>query len=112
MTDRDLLALRVAEHLALDAVQSWSATHADVLALHAVVAVARELCAAGFAPDEAGTVTAAAAVLRRCRMQRPGSIGATAEDVAALRAVVVLIERQRSAVSARDYARAVLATNR
>ena len=108
----DLMKSRINEHLALGALAGWSATPLDLAVLQRATHVARSLADIGYGADELPAVTRAAAALTKCRLMRPHSMGMQADDLAAVRELVRLIEAQRQVAPARDYARALLCCGR
>lgn len=109
--ERDLMKTRVNELIALTTLSAWTATPLDLRVLQAAAQVARALAVMGYGADELPAVTRAAAALSRCRTMKPHSMGMQADDLAAVRELVRLIEAQRSVASAKDYARALLTCN-
>ena len=75
LADRDLIDLRVREHLAFDAMCTWQAHRPELRAQLVSAAVARELAALGYGGDELAGLDAADAALRTLKALPPGAIG-------------------------------------
>jgi hypothetical protein len=105
--DHDLINLRIAELLALDALASWSATSLDVAQLEVSRRVSRELMIEGIG-DDAELLGQAGAVLKACNAMQSGSIGVDADGLAVLRSLICFIDEQRAAAGARRHALAAV----
>ena len=103
IAERDLLDLRLREHLALDDLTHWSGHPADLRTLRITAAVARLLTAVGIGTDELGGLDAADKVLRKYRVNPPGITGVCEADQAPLRWLLVYADAQRAVASCREY---------
>lgn len=101
LADRELLDLRVREHLALDDLARGQP--ADLRVLQVTAAVARLLAADGYGADEVAELAYADAVLSSYRVNPPGITGVTQADLAALRWLLAYADAQRAAVTRCGY---------
>ena len=107
VTDRDLLDLRVREHLALDDLAFFSGHPADLRVLRTTAAVARALATEGYGVDELDELSRADAVLRKYRVNPPGITGVCQADLAPLRWLLAYADAQRVAAPRRAYHQAL-----
>ena len=107
VSDRELIDLRVREHLALDDLSCWSGRAADLRTLQVTAAVARVLAVEGCGTDELVMLDEADSVLRKYRVNPPGITGVALCDLAPLRWLLAYADAQRTAVPRATYLRAL-----
>ena len=107
VADRDLLDLRVREHLAFDALSTWQAGRPDLRALLVSAAAARELAAMGYGPDALDDLALVDCILSDAKALPAGSIGLTAGQLQPVRWLLQFHDSQRAVASCRDYLKAL-----
>lgn len=109
VADRDLLELRLREHLAVDALASGTGTADDLRVLRITAEVARVLTAAGYGADELGMLDRACTALAECSTS---PAGVDAAGLALLQWLVGFADAQRTACSLSEFLQALAAVRR
>jgi hypothetical protein len=109
---RDLLDLRVLEHLAIDAISTWQGHRTDLRVLLVSAATSRELAALGYGADEVPHLAEVDRILSYCKKLAPGSIGVADDQLQLLRWLLQFHDGQRAVASCRDYHQALARVRR
>ena len=112
IADRELIDLRLREHLAFDAISTWQGCRADLNALLTSAATARELAAIGYGADELDDLALVDRILADAKVLPPGSIGLPAGLLQPVRWLLQFHDGQRAVTTRRDYHQALARVRR